>query len=124
MTIQWHLTTRQEADVLQITGYLGDDAVHRFSGAVGWALARGQGPLLLDLSRLKGWSAGGRDAVADAAAQLTQQGRRLELVAGPGDPDLPPPPDLTVHADLASALTAHAGPTVDGSVWHSSHWGD
>ncbi|WP_042381837.1 hypothetical protein [Streptacidiphilus melanogenes] len=124
MTIQWHLTTRPAADVLQVTGYLGDDAVTRFGGAVGWALARGQGPLLLDLSRLKGWSAGGRDAVAEAAARLAESGRPLELVAGPGDPALPPPAGLTTYADLASALDAHAGTASEGEVWHSSQWDD
>jgi hypothetical protein len=124
MTIQWHLTTRQAADVLQITGYLGDDAVTRFTGAVGWALARGEGALLLDLTRLKGWSAGGRDAVAEAATTLAEQGRRLELVAEPGDPALPAPAGLTVYVDLAAALSAHSGPADDGSVWHSSRWDD
>ncbi|WP_042374166.1 hypothetical protein [Streptacidiphilus neutrinimicus] len=122
MTIQWHLTTRPAADVLQVTGYLGDDAVTRFSGAVGWALARGQGPLLLDLSRLKGWSAGGRDAVAEAARRLAEDGRRLELVAGPGDPALPPPEGLTTHPDLAAALHAHSGQPAEGEVWHSCQW--
>jgi hypothetical protein len=124
LTIQWHLTTRPAADVLQISGYLGDDAVTRFSGAIGWALARGQGPLLLDLSRLKGWSAGGRDAVTEAAGRLAEQGRSLELVAGPGDPALPLPSGLTTHPNLTAALDAHAEPAAKGDVWHSSQWGD
>ncbi|MEZ0066362.1 hypothetical protein ABIA32_002372 [Streptacidiphilus sp. MAP12-20] len=114
MTIQWHLTTRPTADVLQISGFLGDDAVSRFTGAIGWAVARGDGPLLLDLTHLKGWSTAGRDAVAQAALQLERESRTLELVAAPGDAvllttDAP----VTLHQDLDAALAAHAHPRAE-----------
>ncbi|MGG8406963.1 anti-sigma factor antagonist, partial [Streptomyces sp. 12297] len=65
MTIEWRYTTQQGLGVLSLAGYLGPDATARFTGAVGWALARGTGPVVLDLTELRGWSAGGRTAVAE-----------------------------------------------------------
>lgn len=58
MTIEWRYTTHQDLGVLSLAGFLGADAVARFTGAVGWALARGTGPVILDLTELRGWSAG------------------------------------------------------------------
>jgi hypothetical protein len=125
MTIQWHLTTRPTADVLQVTGYLGDDAVTRFTGAVGWAVARGEGPLLLDLTHLKGWSPAGHAALTLAARQLAEQQRPLELVAlSSAAADLAADCQVPLHPDLPTALAAH-GPRQDGGpVWHSSEWAD
>lgn len=56
MTIEWRYTTRQDLGVLSLAGYLGADATDRFTGAIGWALARGTGPVILDLTGLLGWS--------------------------------------------------------------------
>ncbi|MEY9956685.1 STAS domain-containing protein [Streptacidiphilus sp. MAP5-52] len=119
MTIQWHLTTRPTVDVLQISGYLGDDAVTRFNGAVGWALARGEQTLLLDCTHLKGWSTAGQHAVATAAHHLTQRQRRLELVCPPDRID-----GILAHSSLAAALDHHQT-TVDEQstdAWHTSRW--
>lgn len=119
MTIQWHLTTRPTVDVLQITGYLGDDAVTRFTGAMGWALARGEQTLLLDCTHLQGWSTAGKNAVATAANRLTGQQRHLELVAPPEPVD-----GIHTHSSLVAALDAHQAsasePTTD--AWHTSRW--
>ncbi|MEU8529953.1 hypothetical protein AB0C77_30900, partial [Streptomyces sp. NPDC048629] len=96
MTIEWRYTIQPDLGVLSLAGYLGADAVGRFAGAVGWAVARGTGPVILDLTSLRGWSDGGRAAISEAAARLTAEGRSLELAAAPDD-DCPPIP---VHTDL------------------------
>ncbi|MFB6709765.1 anti-sigma factor antagonist [Streptomyces sp. NPDC056333] len=95
---------------LSLAGHLGPEAVARFTGAIGWVLPRGTGPVILDLTELHGWSVGGQTAVAQAARQLAQAGRRLELAATPADGSLVPDgthPPIPVHCDLPSALTAH-----------------
>ncbi|MGW6413362.1 STAS domain-containing protein [Streptomyces vinaceus] len=110
MTIEWHYTTRQDLGVLSLAGYLGADATDRFTGAIGWAIARGTGLVILDLTGLLGWSAGGQIAIAQAARRLAVHGRRLELAAVPAgrslvlDATCPP---VAVHCDLAAALAAH-----------------
>lgn len=117
MTIEWRYTTHHHIGVLSLAGHLGPDAVDRFDGAIGWVLARGTGPVILDLTGLRGWSTGGRLAVARAARQLGDEGRCLELAAIPAgsspDPDGAHPP-IPVHSDLRSALAAHRGPADDG----------
>jgi hypothetical protein len=119
MTIQWHLTTSPHVDVLQISGFLGNDAVTRFNGAVGWAFARGKGTLLLDYTRLKGWSVQGRDAVTTAAQSLARQQRTLELVAPPTPVD-----GFPSHTDLDNALTHHRAAAGEQTTdaWHSTRW--
>ncbi|WP_405638949.1 anti-sigma factor antagonist [Streptomyces sp. NBC_00019] len=110
MTIDWRYTVEDDLGVLSVAGYLGPDAVHRFSGAVGWALARGTGPVIVDLSDLRSWSTEGQLAIADAARNLAAAGRTLELAAIPADGSLVPTsdgPPIPVHADLAAARAAH-----------------
>ena len=125
MTIEWRYTTHQDLGVLSLAGFLGADAVARFTGAVGWALARGTGPVILDLTGLRGWSAGGQLAVAQAARQLADEGRRLELAAIPADGSLVPDgshPPIPVHGDLASALAAHQDVSRPAREWCSDDW--
>ena len=127
MTIEWRYTTHQNLGVLSLAGFLGPDAVHRFTGAVGWVLARGTGPVILDLTELRGWSAGGQLAVAHAARELIAEGRSLELAAIPADGSLVPDAGhspLPVHTDLTTALAAHHH--VSGRVreWCSDDWPD
>ncbi|MDX3853734.1 anti-sigma factor antagonist [Streptomyces sp. AK02-01A] len=110
MTIEWRYTTYDGLGVLSLAGYLGADATARFTGAIGWAEARGTGPVVLDLTDLLGWSAGGQLAVAQAARRLAALGRSLELAAIPADGSLVPDaggPDVPVHCDLPAALAAH-----------------
>ncbi|WP_284574421.1 anti-sigma factor antagonist [Streptomyces sp. 2P-4] len=119
MTIEWRYTTHDGLGVLSLAGYLGADATARFTGAVGWAEARGSGPLILDLTQLLGWSVGGQLAVAQAARRLAAAGRTLELAAIPADGSLVPDagePAVPVHCDLSAALAAHHGavPTPPG----------
>ncbi|MGC5003562.1 anti-sigma factor antagonist [Streptomyces sp. NBC_00353] len=104
MTIEWHYTIHPDLGVLSLAGHLGPEAaVARFTGAIGLVLPRGTGPVILDLTELRGWSVGGQMAVARAARQLAQAGGRLELAAIPADgaivPDGTQPP-IPVHCDL------------------------
>ncbi|MDX2680620.1 anti-sigma factor antagonist [Streptomyces soliscabiei] len=113
MTIEWRYTIEEDPDVgvLSVDGYLGPDAVHRFSGAVDWVAVRCTGPVIVNLAELRAWSAEGRRAVAEAARRLAADGRSLELAAIPSrgvllsDEDCP---DIPVHPDLPTALAAHA----------------
>ncbi|MZE51860.1 anti-sigma factor antagonist [Streptomyces sp. SID5770] len=119
MTIEWRYTVREELGVLSLAGFLGAEAVDRFAGAVGWALARGTGPVILDLTSLRGWSVGGRLAVARAARRLAAEGRRLELAAIPADGSHPA---VLVHPDLPTALAAHGVPAGGQREWRSDEW--
>jgi hypothetical protein len=132
MTIQWHYENRPGAGVLSLTGFLGSEATARFSGAVGWALARGQGPLIVDLTGLQGWSQWGRDTVVAAAWRLAEQGRTLELAGLPADRTAFTPiaadPAILCHPDLETALAAHPEPpsgsegTADPQRWRTAGW--
>ncbi|MER6105422.1 anti-sigma factor antagonist [Streptomyces sp. NPDC001832] len=118
MTIDWRYNIEQDLGILSVAGYLGPDAVHRFGGAIGWVVARGTGPVVLDLTELRGWSAEGQLAITEAACRLADAGRSLELAAIPADGSLVPAadcPDIPVHCDLTAALTAHGrGPSAPG----------
>jgi hypothetical protein len=110
LTIQWHFQDGAGVGVLQVSGYLGAESVPRFAGAVGWALARGTGPLIVDLKALHGWSPQGQAAVRDAVQRLAEQRRTLELAAVPTGADSVLIPELSgipVHPDLDAALAAH-----------------
>ncbi|MGA5135505.1 STAS domain-containing protein [Streptomyces olivoreticuli] len=110
MTIEWRYTAHDSLGVLSLSGYLGAQAVDRFGGAIGWAADRGTGPLILDLTELKGWSAEGQSAIAEAAVRLAAHHRPLELAAIPADGSLVPDAaqhPIPVHPDLNAALTAH-----------------
>ncbi|MFE1443952.1 anti-sigma factor antagonist [Streptomyces sp. NPDC058739] len=131
MTIEWRYTVEQDLGILSVAGYLGPEAVRRFTGAVGWVVARGSGPVILDLGDLRNWSAEGQVAITDAARRLAEAGRRLELAAIPADGSLVPAgegPDIPVHCDLASALAVHvrAGGPDEGTgpqqEWRTDGW--
>ncbi|MEK2478824.1 MULTISPECIES: STAS domain-containing protein [Streptomyces] len=130
MTIEWHYTVEENLGVLSVAGYLGPEAAHRFTGAVGWVLARGTGPVIVDLSELRSWSSEGQLALADAARRLTAAGRPLELAAIPADGSLVPPgdcPPIPVHADLTAARTAHGarpgqGDEAENRNWRTTGW--
>ena len=48
MTIQWQYLAVPGAGVLSLSGYLGSEATDRFAGAIGWVVARGTGPIIID----------------------------------------------------------------------------
>ncbi|MGJ5834139.1 hypothetical protein [Streptomyces ossamyceticus] len=129
MTIEWRYTIEQDLGILSVAGHLGPAAVRRFAGAVGWVAARGTGPVVLDLTELRSWSAEGQLAITESARRLAGAGRRLELAAIPADGSLVPSgdcPDIPVHHDLAAALAAHARPssaTDEGQQeWRTDGW--
>ncbi|MFI6356542.1 anti-sigma factor antagonist [Streptomyces sp. NPDC050743] len=129
MTIDWRYTIEQDLGILSVAGYLGPEAVHRFGGAIGWVVARGTGPVILNLTGLRGWSAEGQMAITEAAHRLAEGGRSLELAAIPADGSLVPAgdcPDIPVHCDLTAALTAHGrGSSTPGEgqqEWRTDGW--
>nr|WP_145484287.1 MULTISPECIES: anti-sigma factor antagonist [Streptomyces] len=129
MTIDWRYTIEQDLGVLSVAGCLGPDAVRRFNGAIGWAVARGTGPVVLDLTALRNWSTEGQVAITEAARLLAARGRGVELAAIPADGSLVPAsegPDIPVHCDLAAALAAHGrGPGTQGDdrqEWRTDGW--
>ena len=75
MTIEWRYTVEQDLGILSVSGHLGPDAVRRFAGAVGWVVGRGSGPVIVDLTELRGWSAEGQLAITEAARRLAAAGR-------------------------------------------------
>ncbi|KUO20067.1 STAS domain-containing protein [Streptomyces dysideae] len=128
MTIEWHYTAEAHLGILSVSGYLGQDAVRRFDGAVGWVVARGTGPVVVDLTQLRSWSAEGQLAIVHAAQRLAVGGRELELAAIPADGSLVPAgdgPPVRVHSDLAAALAAHGVRREDveeGQTWRTDGW--
>ncbi|MEK0099504.1 anti-sigma factor antagonist [Streptomyces sp. A475] len=128
MTIEWRYRIEQNLGILSVAGHLGPDATHRFNGAVGWVLARGTGPVVVDLTELRGWSSEGQLAITDAARQLADSGRTLELAAIPADGSLVPNgdcPAIPVHSDLPTALAAHAPSGTgdeDAQEWRTEGW--
>ncbi|MCD9879162.1 anti-sigma factor antagonist [Streptomyces guryensis] len=129
MTIEWRYTVKQDLGILSVSGYLGPDAVHRFAGAIGWVVGRGDGPVIVDLTELRSWSAEGQTAITEAARRLAAAGRSLELAAIPADGSLVPDgdcPPIPVHADLAGALAAHSTrqgePSEGRHEWRTTGW--
>ncbi|MEI5525461.1 anti-sigma factor antagonist [Streptomyces brasiliscabiei] len=129
MTIEWRYTVEQDLGILSVTGYLGPDAVHRFAGAVGWVVGRGSGPVIVDLTGLRGWSTEGQVSITEAARRLAEAGRGLELAAIPADGSLVPDgdcPPIPVHPDLADALAAHSirhgEPPQGRHEWRTTGW--
>lgn len=129
MTIDWRYTVDDDLGILSVAGYLGPEAVRRFTGAIGWALARGTGPVILDLAELRSWSTEGQLAIIEAGRRLAEAGRGLELAAIPADGSLVPAGDcpvMPVHADLAAAFAAHhagRGSPVEGRrEWRTTGW--
>lgn len=129
MTIEWRYTVEQDLGILSVSGYLGPDAVHRFAGAIGWVVGRGSGPVIVDLTELRSWSAEGQTAITEGARRLAAAGRGLELAAIPADGSLVPGggcPRIPVHADRAGALAAHrtrhGEPTEGRHEWRTTGW--
>ncbi|GAA3846456.1 hypothetical protein GCM10023083_90020 [Streptomyces phyllanthi] len=91
-------------------------------------VARGTGPVVVDLAELRGWSAEGQLAITEAARRLAAAGRSLELAAIPADGSLVPDgscPPVPVHSDLASALAEHGLVDRIGEghqEWRTSGW--
>ncbi|MDX6315006.1 MAG: hypothetical protein QOF44_4470 [Streptomyces sp.] len=93
--MNWNHEQRDGIDVLSLTGYLRDEATARFAGAVGWVLARSTGPIAVDITGPRGWSAAGEQAVPDAVEKLRAHSSALALCG---------PEDQLLYPDLATAL--------------------
>ncbi|MGW3447019.1 anti-sigma factor antagonist [Streptomyces sp. NPDC001076] len=129
MTIEWRYTIEGDLGILSVAGYLGPDAARRFTGAVGWALARGTALVVVDLTELRGWSAEGQLAITEAARLLARAGSSLELAAIPADGSLVPTGDgplIPVHADLPAVRAAHGiqpgEPAAARQSWQTTGW--
>lgn len=129
MSLQWRYERLDELGVLALAGRLESATIPRFFGALNWPLARGEGPLLLDLSVLAAWDAAAGAAIGTAARRLATGARRLELAAAPAGLSKLVATDrrapIGIHPDLVCALRAHG---VDATqmgqrrVWHTSGW--
>jgi anti-anti-sigma regulatory factor len=110
MAMNWLFKNRQGVGVLELRGYLGDSALARFSGAIGWALARCTGPVVIDLTQLQGWSASGQAALEEAA-QRTEIHHRVLAICGSHDITAQQrwqdrQVAIPAYADLDTAVTA------------------
>ncbi|MGK4580221.1 STAS domain-containing protein [Kitasatospora sp. HPMI-4] len=86
MSIQWELDDADGIAVLRLTGFLGEQAVHRFQGAFDWAVARCPGAVVIDLSALVGFDAVGEGAIVDAAGRLPRGRGPLAVASLRGRP--------------------------------------
>ncbi|MDI9886424.1 anti-sigma factor antagonist [Streptomyces sp. HNM0645] len=114
MSISWSVEEHRGVAVMAVVGFLGNNAVGRFSDGFGWVVARSTGPVVLDLTGLLGWSAEGVTAVMQAATGL-RGGRgplglcgldHLEVADGWADRL----GSMTVYPDLDAALDARQPP--------------
>lgn len=116
----WVSTERDGVGVLQLFGYFGRQDVHRFEGAVDWVRSRCNGPLVLDMSGLLGWSTEGESAVVRAAATLLAvcglHERPAPLLAAN-------PASIRIYPDLPSAV-AHLTSDTPGRAEDSRLAGD
>jgi hypothetical protein len=110
MTMNWTTKHSRGVSVLELRGYLGDRALTRFRGAIGWTLARHTGPLVIDLTYLLGCSASGDAALEEAARHATAAGRVLAVCGSCEEPAVGSWRDRQVaipaYADLDAALNA------------------
>lgn len=102
--MQWDLGVHAGVAVLSIGGYLPDQDADRLAGAVGWACAHSNGPLVLDLTGLRGWSPQGQSSLGAAARGWAAERRILVLC-------LPAATPLTVtDQDLAGLTQSESVP--------------
>jgi len=113
MAMRWDLEDRDGVGVVHLGGYLGRSALGRLDGAIDWALRRGDGPVVIDVTGLLGCSPAGASAIWDAARRVAGRHRAVAISGLGADPVLRcvrDHPDrgapVGVHADLGSALTA------------------
>jgi hypothetical protein len=131
MTLQWQYTAADGWGVLSLAGRLEGADASRVAGAVGWVVARGSGPLIVDLLGLESWSVEGQAVIVAAARRLAEHGRTLELAAIPAsgtaaviyNAAVP----IAVHVDLAAAMASHPGASGTQESWRrwsSAGWAD
>ncbi|GAB2901008.1 STAS domain-containing protein [Streptomyces mayteni] len=82
--MNWTHDHRDGVDVLTVTGFLRNEATHRFASAVDWVIVRSHGSVILDLTHLRGWDKEGERAVVDAIDRLLERGAPI-MVCGLGE---------------------------------------
>ena len=114
MSISWSVEEQHGVAVMSVAGFLGDNAIDRFTDGFIWVMARSTAAVVLDLTGLLGWSAEGEMAVIQAATRLQNSERPLSLcgldrldVTNSWAEQLD---TTTVYPDLDSALKAHTPP--------------
>ncbi|MFB7292373.1 hypothetical protein [Actinacidiphila glaucinigra] len=108
--MNWSHDNRDGVDILTVGGYLGNAATDRFAGAAGWVLAHATGPILFDLSGLRGWSDQGERAVLDTMDRLHALGCRVALCGMRLSTTDDRIAALTTYPDLNTALQGLASP--------------
>jgi len=103
--------------VLSVSGFIPDQDANRLVGAVGWVCARSSGPLVLDLTGLRGWSPMGEAALGAAARGWSGDGRDIVVCLAPTSPLALTDAELAGarrYPDLRSAVAALRAPDPDG----------
>lgn len=106
MAMQWDFEGCGGVGVLRQGGYPRNDGYGQLSGAVGWALTRGDGPIVIDLTHLLGCSAGGASAIGQAAHRTAGHQRAVAPPVLGGDPARQSVRD---HPDRQAAMRGHTG---------------
>lgn len=105
--MNWHCAEHDGVQVVHLSGYLGRSDTHRFGGAMGWVRSRREGPVVLDLTALLGWSREGEAAVVRAAetplAVCGLRGRPAPTLTGAAG-------QIRFYPDLAAAVADLASP--------------
>jgi hypothetical protein len=108
--MNWTYQARRGVGIIELHGFLGDRELARFGGAVGWALARGTGPVVVDLTCMQGCSASGEAALEEAAGRVRSAGRTLAVCFPHGNDTLHPwqreRAAMPVYTDLDTAIAA------------------
>ncbi|MFC8360754.1 anti-sigma factor antagonist [Streptomyces griseorubiginosus] len=79
MTVDWRHTREEKRGILSVAPSLGPDAARRFTGSIGWVVARGTGPVIVDLTQLPAGSAedrAGAHVIPGARVRSTTVARR------------------------------------------------
>ena len=106
--MQWDFAEYQGVKVVHLSGYLGRLDAHRFHGAMGWVRSRTDGPVVLDLTALLGWSQEGEAAVTHAAG--TDTPLAVCGLLGRPAPALTGTAGIRIYPDLAAAVADLAVP--------------
>ena len=110
MAMNWIYQSMRGVGVIELRGYIGDSALARFSGAIGWTLERCAGPVVIDLTWLQGCSASGEAVFEEAAERAAAAGRILAVCSPHGIDTRRPWHDqqvtIPVYADLHTAVAA------------------
>jgi hypothetical protein len=108
--MDWTYQARRGVGIIELHGFLGDMELARFGGAVGWALAQGTGPVVVDLTSMQGCSASGEAALEEAAGRVGSAGRTLAVCFPHGTDTLHlwqrERAAMPVYTDLNTAIAA------------------